>query len=127
MVKISSSVHTRLENAMELRKEVLETALRATELMQKIKNYKKENAEKKIMITKFKKEISELKGVVHELEFKDLPKEITQKLEPKTELKVKPAKEIEREVREEIEKPIVRSEMEQEIEDLRAKIENIKI
>ena len=99
MVKISSSVHTRIENALAIRKEVLETALRATELLQKIKGYKKDNAEKKRLITQFKKEIYEVSIQVQELEFKDLPKEIAKKLEPEIELVVKPKKEIEKEIK----------------------------
>ena len=47
MVRILSSVHTRLENGMNLRKDILETALRTTQLIQKFKPYKKLNIEKK--------------------------------------------------------------------------------
>ena len=123
MPKISSSVHTRLENALGLRKEVLETALKATELLQKFKQYKKDNREKSQQITKFKKEISGLKDAIHELEFKDLPKNIIKEQKPEA----KPLKEAAQEIKKQIEEPIVKSELQQQVEDLRTRIDSIKI
>jgi len=127
MVKISSSVHTKVENGLELRKEILETALRATELTQKIKGYKKDNSEKKKLILKFKQQITDLKQVIHELEFKDLPREFVAKKHKVKDI-IKTKKQINKEVEEKIlEQPIVKSQLETELDFLRDKINKIKV
>ena len=127
MVLISSSVHTRLENGLALRKEVLEAALRTTEILQAIKVYKEERRKKLLMINKYKKEITALVNKVHELEFKDLPKNITREIESEIEPRQPTKEEIRQEIEERFEEPLVKSEVEQEIEDLREKINNLKI
>lgn len=128
MVKISSSVHVRLENGLNLRKEILETALRASELMRRFKEYKKENKEKTILIDKFKKEISNISSSLHDLEFKELPREITKKLSlPEEEIKQKIAEKTVEEIEQEFKEPITKTELEIELESLKSKIENIKI
>ena len=128
MVKISSSVHMRLEDGLTLRKEILETALRASELMRRFKEYKKENKEKTILISRFKKEISNISSSLHDLEFKELPREITKKLTlPEQEIKQEIADKTVEEIEQEFKEPIVKSELQSELDSLRAKIENIKI
>lgn len=132
MVKIQSSVHTRLENGMLLRREVLETALKTTQILQLLKVYKKENTDKKKMLTKFKSEISDLRQTVHDLEFKDLPQDITRRLMPQKPQPVikqnfKSLKQVEREVKKEIETPVIKSEIEIQVADLKRQIDNIKI
>ena len=126
MVKISSSVHVKLEQGLNLRKDILETALTATELLQTFKQYKKETTQKTLLITKFKKEISELKGTLHEFELKDLPKDVTRQLQPK-QMIIKTPRQLREEIEQEFKEPIVKSKIESELESLRAKIENIKI
>jgi hypothetical protein len=128
MVKISSSVHTRLENGMNLRKDILEAALRTTQLAQTFRQYKQANIEKNKLLIQFKKEVADLKQTVHELEFKDLPKDVVK--EPKGEepiIESQSLKQIEEEFKQEIETPIIKSELETQIEDLKSQIDNIKI
>jgi len=127
MVKISSSVHVRLEQGLNLRKDILETALTATELLQTFKQYKKETNQKTLLITKFKKEISALKETLHELELKDLPKDVTRQLQPKQQMIIKTPEELREEIEQDIKKPIIKSQLEQELEELKSKIEKIKI
>jgi light-regulated signal transduction histidine kinase (bacteriophytochrome) len=125
MIQISSSIHTRIENGLELRKEILETALRTTELIQRFKDYKDYNSEKKKLITKFKKDVKELKEVVNNLELKDLPKEYTRELSiPEIKKIIKPSREITREI---LEKPIIKSEIERELDILRNKISSLEV
>lgn len=126
MVKISSSVHTRLENGMNLRKDILEAALRTTQLAQTFRQYKQANIEKNKLLIKFKKEVANLKQTVHELEFKDLPTDVVKKPEEPIKSSKLTKQDIE-EFKQEIETPIIKSELETQIEDLKSQIENIKI
>ena len=124
MIQISSSVHTRIENGLELRKEILETALRTTELIQRFKDYKNYNSEKKKLITKFKKDVKELKEVVNNLELKDLPKEYeSEMISPEIKEIIKPVEQIRRE----IQRPIIKSEIERELDTLRDKISSLEV
>lgn len=126
MVKISSSVHTRLENGMNLRKDILEAALRTTQLAQTFRQYKQANIEKNKLLIQFKKEVANLKQTVHELEFKDLPTDVVKKPEEPIKSSKLTKQDIE-EFKQEIETPIIKSELETQIEDLKSQIENIKI
>lgn len=124
MIQISSSVHTKIENGLELRKEILETALRTTELIQRFKDYKNYNSEKKKLITKFKKDVKELKEVVNNLELKDLPKEYeSEMISPEIKEIIKPVEQIRRE----IQRPIIKSEIERELDTLRDKISSLEV
>lgn len=122
MVKITSSVHTRIANSLGIRKEILEAELKTMELLQNLKKLKREKEEKINLIAQFKKEISAVSDAIQRLEFQDLPTDMEKK-----EMKKVPVEKPQKKIKEEIEESIVDDEMAQEVEDLKEKIEALKI
>lgn len=114
-------VHVRLEEPIAKRKEVLESAIYSTELLQKYENFKKIRNLKRKQKALFKKTIKELKLLVDELELKELPtvKIEKPKKEPEEELKItkKKIKEI----------PKTKSKFAEELEKIRSRLQKLQI
>lgn len=119
--KLGKGVHIRIEDQIDKRKIILESALSVANLLQKHEDLKPIRNEKAKQIALFRKIIKETRLLFKELEYEELPEF---KL-PQKESSRKLMKEIKEEM--ELEKPITKTRLEHELEDIRNKLENLKI
>lgn len=121
---LSGEVHVRMEDSLEKRKTILESALLSANLTQKYEDFKAVRNEKTKQLALFKKLMKEVAFLFKDFEFKELP-----------EVKL-PKPEIQEEIREirggykgsaeEIE-PTEKTKLERDLEDIKSKLENLKI
>jgi predicted nuclease with TOPRIM domain len=124
MAEVKSQVHVQIRRSDVLRKELLESSLECMELIQFYERLKSLRKEKNNLISKFKGLIGEINTLVQQLDFQELPE---------IEVSVKEQKKIKQEVKEKtkpntIEVPKkARTQIESEIEEIRAKLENLHL
>lgn len=117
---LHSGVHVRIQDSIDKRKSILESALLSTNLLQKHEDFKIIRNEKRKQMALFKKIIKEIKLLAKELEYKELPEAKI----PKRESPKKLIKQAEKEIS--IEK-ISKTRLEHDLEDIRNKLQNLKI
>lgn len=114
---LHSGVHVRLENYIDKRKNILESALLNVNLSQKYEDFKIVRNEKAKQISLFKKIIKEINLLFKDLEYEELPEVKISKKELKEEKIIKDIKE----------KSISKTKLEVDLEDIKNKLENLKI
>lgn len=114
MKTLGKDVHVRVSNSIDKRKSILESALLSNNLLQKYEDLKAIRNEKSKQIALFKKTIKEVILLFKDLEFKELP-----------EIKIQKEEIIKKEIMEE--KPISRTKLESDLDNIRNKLENLKI
>lgn len=119
MKVLGKGIHIRLSNSIDKRKLILESALLSNNLLQKYEDLKAVRNEKSKQIALFKKTMKEINLLFRELEFKELPEIKIPKEEPIR--KGRKEKMIEKET------PIVRTKIESDLDNIRSKLENLKI
>jgi len=119
MTKIlTKGVHIRIDNSIDKRKQILESALLTAKLLQEYENLKVIRNEKLKQLSLLKKIIKEIKILFNNLEYKELPEV---KL-PKPKESKKPSKKIKTIKQEE-----PKTKLQLELEEIRKKLENLKI
>lgn len=73
MPRISSQLHVQVNNPIDKRREILESAVTSTELLQRYQDFKKIRQEKNKQRAIFKKLIKEINMLMKELEIQELP------------------------------------------------------
>ncbi len=118
---LGKGVHVRLQEPIEKRKDILESALVSANLLQKYEDIKPLRNEKRKQIALFKKIIKETRILFKELEYEELPEVKI----PKVEIPKKLIQEAKHNLK--LEAPISRTKLEQDLADIRNKLENLKI
>jgi|SRR3989344_3441170 len=124
MAEVKSQVHVQIKKSEVLRKDLLESSLKCMELIQFYERLRSLRKEKNNLISKFKTLIGEINTLVQQLDFQELPE---------IEVSVKEQKKIKQEVKEKtkpntIEVPRkARTQIESEIDEIRAKLENLHL
>lgn len=114
---LGEDIHVRVSNSIDKRKLILESALLSNSLLQKYEDIKAVRNEKTKQMALFKKTMKEIILLFKELEFKELP-----------EIKI-PKEETFKRTKKEImeEKPVSRTKLESDLDNIRNKLENLKI
>ena len=124
MAEVKTQVHIQIKKSEVLRKDLLESSLKCMELIQFYERLRSLRKEKNNLISKFKTLIGEINTLVQQLDFQELPE---------IEVSVKEQKKIKQEVKEKtkpntIEVPRkARTQIESEIDEIRAKLENLHL
>ena len=124
MAEVKTQVHVQIKKSEVLRKDLLESSLKCMELIQFYERLRSLRKEKNNLISKFKTLIGEINTLVQQLDFQELPE---------IEVSVKEQKKIKQEVKEKtkpntIEVPRkARTQIESEIDEIRAKLENLHL
>lgn len=114
---VDSQIHVRIENHIQKRKNILESAIFSTELLQKYENFKKLRNQKNKQMALLKKTVKEISLLFKELKFKELPQI---KIEKEGPIAPKIFKE------KEIPQPR-KDELSRELESIKSKLENLNI
>ncbi len=114
----TKGLHIKFFNPIDNRKQILESALLVTNLLQKYEDFKSIRNEKEKQKALFNKTIKEIKLLFKNLEYKELPEYKTQK--QKISKKTK-------EIKIDLKKPITKTQLELELESIKEKLENLKI
>lgn len=124
MAEVKTQVHVQIKRSEVLRKDLLESSLKCMELIQFYEGLRSLRKEKNNLISKFKTLIGEVNTLVQTLEFEELPE---------IEVSVKEQKKIKAEVKEKTKSNIIevpkkaRTQIESEIYEIRAKLENLHL
>ena len=124
MAEVKTQVHIQIKKSEVLRKDLLESSLKCMELIQFYERLRSLRREKNNLISKFKTLTGEINTLVHTLEFEELPE---------VEVSVKEQKKIKQEVKEKTKPKTIevpkkaRTQIESEIDDIRAKLENLHL
>lgn len=119
--KLGKGIHIRITDSIDKRKNILESALLSTNLLQKYEDIKPVRNEKTKQVALFKKIIKETRILFKELEYQELPEVIM----PQRESPKKLIKQAEHKLK--LEAPISRTKLQQDLTDIRNKLENLKI